>query len=198
MTSLLGPLVGRSTDGYAGVLEASHLAASTGDKNPIMTLLSMPQITADEALHTTAAVFSKHGRGGSVDRAWLESLLARGANINHSIEGKTSLMCAAGHHDVQLVRLLIELGADVNANGRDGWTALHVAASTTRNWGWRDSGTPLEMIRCLLDYGADHLALTEKGSTPFDIFTKEQTKNMLDLRPRRDIEQLLWSGSESG
>jgi len=129
MWSLLGPLVERSTDAFAGVLEACHLAASTGDKDTIMTLLSMPQITADEELHTTTATCSKYGWGESVDRVWLEGLLARGANINHSIEGKTSLMCAARHSAVQLVPLLIELGADVNAKGRHGWTALHIAAT---------------------------------------------------------------------
>lgn len=199
MWSLLRPLVERSTDAFAGVLEACHLAASTGDKDTIMTLLSMPQITADEELHTTTATFSKYGWGENVDRVWLEGLLARGANINHSIEGKTSLMCAARHSAVQLVPLLIELGADVNAKGRHGWTALHIAATNTRNWWSGGSGPgPLEVIRCLLDHGADILALMENGSTPLDIFTNGYAKKMVDFRPRCDIDQLLWSGSKSG
>jgi ankyrin repeat protein len=57
--------------------------------------------------------------------------------------GRTSLVLAAENHKIELVKLLIEAGAEVNAKGRH--TALTKAAE----------GGHLELVRLLLQHGAE-------------------------------------------
>ena len=76
----------------------------------------------DEELFRAA----RHG-----DRAGVERALADGASLQHTapIDRKTALFRAAifGHADV--VRLLLERGADPSARGADGRTALEVVVA---------------------------------------------------------------------
>ena len=62
------------------------------------------------------------------------------------------------------VRLLLSLGANVNEDGPQGRTALHYAAV----------GGDLEIIRLLLDAGADQHATTNKNETPKAIASKHK------------------------
>jgi len=55
--------------------------------------------------------------------------------------------------------MLVESDAPVNAKQHGGWTALHSAA---------DNGD-LEMIRILLEHGADPLTQSDDGKTPAQI-----------------------------
>lgn len=64
--------------------------------------------------------------------------------------------------DIPKVKYLIELGADVNAIGPQGRTALHYAAR----------GGNAELCNFLLNAGADRTRLDEAGRTPFDIAKK--------------------------
>jgi len=57
-----------------------------------------------------------------------------------------------------MVRLLLERGADINAKGNDGRTALYLAAS----------GGHGPTVRLLLDRGADHKAKNKNGLTALD------------------------------
>lgn len=59
----------------------------------------------------------------------------------------------------ELVRMLVESDAPVNAKQHGGWTALHAAA---------DNGDE-EMIKILLQHGADPLAQNDDGKTPAQI-----------------------------
>ncbi len=61
--------------------------------------------------------------------------------------------------DIPKVKYLIELGADVNAIGPQGRTALHYAAR----------GGNAELCKLLLDTGADESITDEKGRTPLDV-----------------------------
>ncbi len=67
-----------------------------------------------------------------------------------------ALQAAASHGHIDVMRLLVERGADVNRRGPEGDTALHAAASF---------GT-IEAARWLLDHGADVDARNEAGDTP--------------------------------
>jgi hypothetical protein len=81
--------------------------------------------------------------------------LAAGANVNAQDEhGWTALMFAVLRSDVDLVRLLLQHGADVNLKTNEGNTALTEAY-----------GEPLEMFRLLLDHGAD-VNVMAGGETP--------------------------------
>lgn len=64
--------------------------------------------------------------------------------------------------DIPKARYLIELGANVNAIGPQGRTALHYAAR----------GGNAELCDFLLNAGADRTRLDDEGRTPFDIAKK--------------------------
>ena len=82
-------------------------------------------------------------------------------------EGATPFLRAAKSGDVELMRLLLEKGADPKLTTKDGTTALAAAAGV----GWRDGktrGTEAEVIEALkicLDLGLDVNAANDKGDT---------------------------------
>jgi len=82
---------------------------------------------------------------GSADAVRL--LIARGADVNtkEPVQNHTALMWAAAEDHPHVVQLLIEHGADLRANTRKGFTALHFAA--------REGN--LECARLLLSAGVD-------------------------------------------
>lgn len=71
----------------------------------------------------------------------------------------TPLHSAAAAHATEIVRMLVESDAPVNAKQHGGWTALHAAA---------DNGDE-ETIKILLQHGADPLAQNDDGKTPAQI-----------------------------
>jgi len=71
----------------------------------------------------------------------------------------TPLHSAAAAHTTEIVRMLVESDAPVNAKQHGGWTALHSAA---------DNGDE-EMIKILLQHGADPLTQSDDGKTPAQI-----------------------------
>ena len=136
------------------------------------------------ALHTACGPF------GSVKMAKL--LLSLGANVNATAEGSgsTPLIMAASNTKgaKELVPLLIKHGADVNARGSNGKTALSEAAS---RYGYSkdypnviklliskgadvNAANPLfnavvkghvDLVKLLLDHGADPNQRTKTGQT---------------------------------
>ena len=103
----------------------------------------------------------------SGDLTLLQLLLAHGADPSvATTNGTTPLMVVSGigwvegvtyewsgQDTLETVKLLLELGADVNAVDDDGRTALHGAAHKGRN----------DVVRALVDHGAD-LAARDYGS----------------------------------
>lgn len=96
-------------------------------------------------------------------RAAAELLLARGASltaISGGAEKNTPLHAAlAGRCDAAIVRAMVAHGADVNANGANGYTPLHVAASRGDD----------ELVRFLVESGARTGATMDDGKTPADL-----------------------------
>jgi ankyrin repeat protein len=83
----------------------------------------------------------------------------------------TPLHSAAAAHATEIVRMLLESDAPVNAKQHGGWTALHAAA---------DNGD-LEMIKVLLQHGADPLARNDDGKTPAQIAQLKGRVQALEL-----------------
>jgi ankyrin repeat protein len=75
----------------------------------------------------------------------------------------TPLHSAAAAHSGEIVRLLLERGANPNARQQGGWTPLHAAA--------QDGDA--EMVRALVEHHADPKATNDEGKTPGDIATEK-------------------------
>ncbi|KAM6456526.1 2-5A-dependent ribonuclease [Liasis olivaceus] len=83
----------------------------------------------------------------------------------------TKLNDAVKAGDIQLVRQLLEEGADINAHVEYGWTPLHSAVQ-------RDSE---EIVNFLLENGADPFVRKDDGATPFILAGIEGNVNILKL-----------------
>jgi len=102
----------------------------------------------DEALKMAAA---------DDDLESVERLLREGAHINarKGAYKTTALMEASVQGNVEVMRFLVENGADVNLVDKDGWTALMGATVEGR----------LESVKLLLELGAQVDAENDKGQT---------------------------------
>jgi peptidoglycan/LPS O-acetylase OafA/YrhL len=102
--------------------------------------------------------FSKAAKTGDIEA--LKHYLSNGEspNARDPSFGVTALSWAALEGRAEIVELLIEAGADVNAKNRDGATPLHAAAFMGQ----------LEVAQLLLENGADISAKTYNGDTPLD------------------------------
>jgi ankyrin repeat protein len=90
-----------------------------------------------------------------------ELLVQKGADVELTADnGESPVMTAAWHCDTEITRLLLEHGAKVNHNDRDGQTALGSAADACRS---------ADMIKLLIAYGAQVNAKTNRGRTPLII-----------------------------
>ena len=105
----------------------------------------------------------------------VRALLARRPEIVDLLPGGPSgseiraLHIAVMARDVEMARLLLEAGADVNGRSEEGgFTPLHSAAQNGN----------AELVRLLLDHGADRSARTDDGQTPADI-AGERTRGLL-------------------
>lgn len=102
------------------------------------------------------------------DAATAARLLEAGADVNQaSARGVTPLMRAVARNDEEMVRFLIDNGADVRAADLAGNTALHAARSAA-------------IVQALCHAGADATAVNARGETAlFDILHTPATAGAL-------------------
>lgn len=93
------------------------------------------------------------------DKAWLEFLIAKGANVNQAdFKGVTPLMLACNLNFIEGVEVLAGKGAKVDQSSLTGETPL-IAAVHSRN---------IELLRVLLRAGADPDRADNSGRTARD------------------------------
>ena len=110
--------------------------------------------------------------------------------------GWTPLMWACDaceQESFELVRLLVESGADVNKCAQNAWGPLHMAVSTSidsdckHKLGRRVDDAPVDIVIYLLWKGADSLARTSEGQTAADIAREVRSDKLTDLLERYEI-----------
>uniref|UniRef100_UPI00358FBB71 protein phosphatase 1 regulatory subunit 12A n=1 Tax=Myxine glutinosa TaxID=7769 RepID=UPI00358FBB71 len=90
-------------------------------------------------------------------RQWLNR--GQVQDVRHPKSGGSALHVAAAKSYVDVLKLLIQTGMDINVRDNDGWTPLHAAA----HWGKE------EACHILVENLCDMHAVNKVGQTPFDV-----------------------------
>lgn len=110
------------------------------------------------------------------DKEQVVTLLDEGMDVDAGspILGTRALMLAAWNNRIDMVRLLLDRGADVNAQDATGWTALHAAAFAGNT----------EIMQLLLERGAVRSESRWTSYRPSRWADKEDHRIILELMKR--------------
>ena len=100
-------------------------------------------------------------------------------SVNH-VGGRRDYDNHVGGRRLEVVRYLLEQGADRDKANNDGNTPLHLAAG-----GWDGR---LEIVKLLMVYGADLNARNNRGELPIDVARNEAIKQAIRDEPRRRLD----------
>lgn len=101
-------------------------------------------------------------------------LVNQGANINLAATNQMKVApihAAAAARQIDIVRMLCENGADVNAKQQQGFVPLHAAAQNG----------DAEMTKLLLDHGADAKARSDNGQNALDLAMLQGHAKVVEL-----------------
>ncbi len=112
-----------------------------------------------------------------------------------NMRGATPFMLAARTADVDLMRLLVELGADPHIPNEDNSTALMVAAGLGTAAPGEDPGTPGEVMAAVdyaLSLGADINAVDDRGNTAMHGAAYKHVPEVVEYLYERGAEIAIW------
>jgi protein phosphatase 1 regulatory subunit 12A len=135
-------------------------------------------------------LMDKHGIDADTARNEELQLMTRDANawvksgsyneMPHPKTGALALHIAAAKGYVEVIRLLLKAGADINARDNDGWTPLHAAA----HWG------QAEACKILAHNFASMTATNANGETPIDVSTPELVQLLEELHKKQESSNI--------
>ena len=178
-------------------------AAWYGDLEMVQVLLNLEADVNDRGLNNWTPIHNaSHGPDPTLlhtsynNRQLLPDvarlLLERGADVNarteqgnHDLEGGTPLHTAADYGRVEVVRVLLEHGANVGAEDNKGRTPLHDAAEyrIIKNLEKVEdyASGKVEVVRVLLEHGANVGAKDNEGETAFQMASAVGYDEMMKL-----------------
>ncbi|KAM9302332.1 protein phosphatase 1 regulatory subunit 12A-like [Gastrophryne carolinensis] len=106
-------------------------------------------------------------------RRWMNN--GKCEDIRHPNTGATPLHVAAAKGYSEVIKLLLQLGFDVDSRDFDGWTPLHAAA----HWGQKDACQLLSEALC------DMEAVNKVGQTPFDVADDSLESTLEQLKKKQ-------------
>ncbi|KAL3048252.1 hypothetical protein OYC64_006932 [Pagothenia borchgrevinki] len=108
-------------------------------------------------------------------RQWLNS--GQIQDSRHAKSGGTALHVAAAKGYVEVLKLLIQTGYDVNIKDFDGWTPLHASA----HWGKE------EACRILVESLCDMDLINKMGQTAFDVADEDVVGHLEELQKKQNL-----------
>ncbi|XP_055510506.1 protein phosphatase 1 regulatory subunit 12B-like isoform X2 [Leucoraja erinacea] len=108
-------------------------------------------------------------------RQWLNS--GKIEDVRNTKSGGTALHVAAAKGYLEVLKLLIQAGYDVNIKDNDGWTPLHAAAHWCKE----------EACRILIENFSDMDAVNKVGQTPFDLADESIIEHLEELQKKQNI-----------
>ena len=120
----------------------------------------LPKEQVQSAISEAVPEVSIHMAALQGDNKAIHQHIAAGSNLDkpEPSAGSTPLITASLFGKIEVVRALVEAGADVNYQNKEGSTALHTAAFFCHP----------EIVGILLDNGADKSIRNNAGSTPLE------------------------------
>jgi ankyrin repeat protein len=158
-------LAARSADAEAArALLAAGADANTESADGVTVLMTAakagnPAIVEALLGGSTEGAATVATSGYSGGNAVLAPVNRADPNARENWHAQTALMWAASEGHADVVRVLLDRGADPNATSRSGNTALHIA--TMRGW--------TQVIELLAEHGAALDVRNARGRTPLDL-----------------------------
>ncbi|KAL1516588.1 hypothetical protein ABEB36_000483 [Hypothenemus hampei] len=112
-------------------------------------------------------------------KEWL-STKSVSVNEAHPKTGATALHVAAAKGYIEVIKILLQCGADIDAQDVDGWSPIHAAA----HWGQEDA------CRLLVESLADLDSKNFVGQTAFDLADGDMLTILEDLRKKQNKEDV--------
>ncbi|MBD0380988.1 ankyrin repeat domain-containing protein [Paenibacillus sedimenti] len=111
----------------------------------------------------------------------------RGISVDYKCikSGHSLLNIAIENEQLEVVRFLLQNGANINLKSIEGWTPLHVAVDVSIDGTIQSGGNPgeepTEVLKYLLDNGADKNIMACNGKTPTDIARDYNSQKIINF-----------------